>query len=72
MVHLGRMLIVMGCLLVLLGFMLTYGPRLPFRMGELPLDMQIHRGGFSFYFPLGTSIVISIVLTFLYGLMNKR
>ena len=72
MVHLGRLLIITGCVLVLIGFLLTYGPRLPIRIGQLPGDMYVHRGNFSFYVPLGTSVVISIVLTFLYGLMNKR
>ena len=72
MVHLGRMLMVMGCVIVLLGVLLTFGPRLPLKLGELPLDYYLHRGNFHFYFPLGTSIVISAVLTFVYGMMNKR
>ena len=50
-------------IVVLLGLSDDFGPRLPFRLGRLPLDFHIQRDNFSFYFPLGTSIVISIVLT---------
>jgi Protein of unknown function (DUF2905) len=45
---------------------------LPFRIGRLPLDIHIQRDNFSFYFPLGTSIVVSLVLTLVFGLLNRR
>jgi hypothetical protein len=48
------------------------GPRLPFRIGRLPLDFSYHRDNFSFYFPLGTSIVVSLVLTLIFALLNRR
>jgi len=63
---------VMGGVIVLIGLLLALGNRLPFRLGRLPLDIHIQRGNFSFYFPLGTSIVISLVLTLLFGLLKRR
>ena len=50
----------------------SLGPRLPFRIGRLPLDFHIQRDNFSFYFPLGTSILVSLVLTLVFGLLNRR
>ena len=53
--QIGRLLLVMGVLLALLGLILMLGPKLPFRLGRLPLDFHYRRDNFSFYFPLGTS-----------------
>ncbi|HYR82686.1 MAG TPA: DUF2905 domain-containing protein [Terriglobia bacterium] len=68
----GRLFIVLGAVILLLGFLLMLGSRLPFRIGRLPLDFHYQRGNFSFYFPLGTSILISIVLTLVFSLLNRR
>jgi hypothetical protein len=68
----GRMLMLMGAVIVVVGLLLTLGPRLPFRLGRLPLDFHVQRDNFSFYFPLGTSILLSIVLTLLFRLLNRR
>jgi hypothetical protein len=70
--QMGRFLVVMGGVLALLGVLFMLGPRLPFRLGRLPLDFHYQRDNFSFYFPLGTSIVISIVLTLIFGLLHRR
>ena len=70
--HMGRLLVVMGAVVALAGFLLMLGPKLPFRLGRLPLDFHYQRDNFSFYFPLGTSILISIVLTLVFGLLNRR
>jgi hypothetical protein len=70
--QLGRILIIAGGVIVLLGLFLTFGPRLPFRLGRLPLDFRYEKDNFGFYFPLGTSIVISIILTILVRLLTKR
>jgi len=70
--QLGRMLIVMGVVVVVVGLLMVFGSRLPFRIGRLPLDIHVQRGNFSFYFPLGTSILVSIVLTLVFGLLNRR
>ena len=55
--QLGRLLVVMGVVLALLGFIFMLGPKLPFRLGRLPFDFHYQRDNFSFYFPLGTSIL---------------
>jgi len=68
----GRPLIIAGVLIVIVGLFLTYGPKLPFRLGRLPLDFRFERNNFGFYFPLGTSIVISIIVTIILKLLTKR
>ena len=68
----GRLLVVTGGILALFGFLLMFGPKLPFRLGRLPLDFHYQRDNFSFYFPLGTSILISLLLTLVFGLLNRR
>ena len=68
----GRVLLVMGGAIALLGLFMIFGSRLPLRIGRLPLDIHIQRGNYSFYFPLGTSILVSIVLTLVFGLLNRR
>jgi len=68
----GRPLIIAGVLIVIVGVFLTYGPKLPFRLGRLPLDFRFERNNFGFYFPLGTSIVISIIVTIILRLLTKR
>jgi len=70
--NIGRMLLIMGIVLAVLGVILMLGPRLPFRIGRLPLDFHYQRDNFSFYFPLGTSIVLSLVLTLVFSLLNRR
>ena len=69
--QLGRLLIITGVILAVVGIILVLGPRLPFRLGRLPLDFHYQRDNFSFYFPLGTSILISVVLTLVFALLNR-
>jgi len=70
--QLGRTLIVFGAAVALLGFLVTYGGRLPFRLGRLPLDFRIEREHFTVYLPIGTSILISCLLTLVLMLLNRR
>ena len=70
--QLGRMLLVMGGVLAVLGLLLMLGPKLPFRIGRLPLDFHYQRDNFRFYFPLGTSILLSLLLTLVFSLLNRR
>jgi hypothetical protein len=70
--QLGRMLLVMGGVLALLGLILMLGPKLPFRLGRLPFDFHYQRDNFSFYFPLGTSILLSLLLTLVFFVLNRR
>ena len=66
------MLLIMGGVLALLGLLMMLGPKLPFRIGRLPLDFHYQRDNFSFYFPLGTSILLSLLLTLVFSLLNRR
>jgi Protein of unknown function (DUF2905) len=70
---LGRVLLVTGLLLALVGAALLATERLPWlRLGRLPGDLRIERGNFRFYFPLATSILLSVVLSLLLWLFGRR
>jgi DUF2905 family protein len=69
--ELGRALIVLGVVIAAVGLLLVLFGRLPW-LGRLPGDIAIQRGNWSFYFPLGTSILLSIVLTLLLWLIGRR
>jgi hypothetical protein len=68
--HMGKLLIVVGIVCILVGLLITYLPKIPF-LGKLPGDISIQRENFKFYFPLATSILISIILSLLLFLYNK-
>jgi hypothetical protein len=68
---LAKMLILFGVVLALLGGLLLLAGKIPF-LGRLPGDIVIRRERWSFYFPLTTSIVISILLTLLFSLFSRR
>ena len=69
----GRMLIITGSVMVLMGFLLTFGPKLPFGLGHLPyLDFYYQGTNVSFYFPLGSSILVSIVLSLVFALLRGK
>jgi hypothetical protein len=66
MAGLGKILLVTAAVLATLGLVLVAGERFPgLRIGRLPGDLSVERGSWRFYFPLGTSIVLSIVLSLL-------
>lgn len=67
---LGKMLVLAGLVLVGLGLVLLYGPKIPW-LGKLPGDITIRREHFTFYFPLASSILISILLTILFSLFRR-
>jgi hypothetical protein len=69
----GRMLLAMGVLLALVGVLFLLAARFPgLRIGRLPGDIAVERPGFKLYFPLGTSIVVSIVLSLALWLFSRR
>jgi hypothetical protein len=68
----GRTLIVLGVLLVIAGLAMEFAPRLPFRIGRLPGDIYIHRGNTTLYFPIVTCILVSVVLTLVLWIFNRR
>jgi hypothetical protein len=67
---LGRLLLVIGGVLVVLGLLLTFAGRVPW-LGRLPGDVVYRRGNLTFHFPLATSIVLSLVLTALLWLFRR-
>jgi hypothetical protein len=67
----GRLLIVIGAVLVLVGLVLTFAGRIP-GLGRLPGDLHIQRGNWSFYFPLATSLLLSVVLSIVFWLIGRR
>jgi hypothetical protein len=68
---LGRGLILLGGLLLAMGLLLTFGPRLPLRLGHLPGDFVWRSKNTVIYFPLGTCLLLSIVFSLL-GLLFRR
>ncbi len=67
----GRLLIVVGLVIVGLGILVALAGRLPW-LGRLPGDIYIRRGNFTFYFPVMTSIVLSVLLTLVLNLLSRR
>lgn len=61
----GKILLGLGAVLIVVGLLLIGLERLGIRSWRMPGDIAIHRDGFHLYFPLGTSILISIILTLL-------
>jgi hypothetical protein len=71
-VGIGRTLIVLGLVLVVAGIFLSFGDRLPLRIGRLPGDIVVRGKNSVFYFPLATSILLSVLLTLVMWLFNRR
>ena len=67
---LGKSLIVIGLIIAVIGVLLTLAGRIPW-IGRLPGDIYIKKENFTFYFPLATSIIISLVLTLILWLFRK-
>lgn len=70
MAEIGKMLILLGGLLIILGVLLSLGGKLPW-LGRLPGDIVIQRDNFTFYFPIVTSLLISIVLSLLFVFFRR-
>jgi hypothetical protein len=68
--QIGKAIVVMGIVLVAIGLVIWVLGGIP-GIGRLPGDIYIRRGNFTFYFPLATSILISIVLSLLLMLMRR-
>jgi hypothetical protein len=67
---LGRILIFVGLGIVVLGLLLTFSGKIPL-IGRLPGDIVFRRGNFTIYFPLATSILLSILLTVILWLFRR-
>jgi len=69
--EIGKLLIVVGALIAGVGVLIVLAGRLPW-IGRLPGDVYVQRGHVTFYFPLATSILVSIALTLVFWLIGRR
>jgi hypothetical protein len=69
--ELGKGIIVVGIILIGLGSIVALTGKIP-HMGRLPGDILIQKKNFTFYFPLATSVIISVVLSLILWLFSKR
>jgi len=67
---LARTLVIAGAVLLALGLLLHFGPSVPM-LGRLPGDIRIERPGMRFYFPITSSILVSVVLSLLLWLFSR-
>jgi len=69
----GRILLITGAAAIIIGLILIYGEKFPLlkSLGRLPGDIRIKRDNFSFYFPLTTCIILSILATIILRIISK-
>jgi hypothetical protein len=68
---LGKILLLVGGILVVLGLVFVLGWKIPF-LGKLPGDFNIRKAGLSIYFPVATCIILSVVLTIIVNLFFRK
>lgn len=71
MVEIGKGIIFIGIVIVIIGIILSFSDKLPFALGKLPGDIVYKKENTSFYFPITTSIIVSIILSLLLYLFGK-
>ncbi len=69
--QIGKVILAVGVVCIAIGGLLMLSGRIPW-VGKLPGDIYIQRKNFTFFFPLATSILISILLTLLFWLFGRR
>jgi len=67
----GRLLMTVGVIIVIIGAVFYFGGRF-IRLGRLPGDIHIRRGNFTFYFPVATCIILSLLLSAIMWLVRRR
>lgn len=67
--YLGKFLVIAGFALIGLGIILLFSDKIPF-LGKLPGDIVVKKRNFTFYFPIATSVLISIVLSIVFYLLG--
>jgi hypothetical protein len=70
MVDMGKTIILVGIIIVLFGAFITFSQKIPF-LGKLPGDIFYSKNGFTFYFPLATSILLSIIVSVILYLFRR-
>jgi len=66
----GKLLVIAGALIAVVGALVMFGGRLPLRLGRLPGDIAYRGKNSSFYFPVVTCLILSVVLTVVFWLVN--
>jgi hypothetical protein len=69
--YLGKLLIVIGVIVIAVGGLLLFSGKIPY-IGRLPGDILIQKKNYTFYFPLATSIIISLIITLVFWLLGRR
>jgi Protein of unknown function (DUF2905) len=69
--EIGKLLLILGAFLLIVGALLVVGARLPFRLGRLPGDVVYQGRHTTFYFPIVTCIVLSVVLSLAFWLIGQ-
>lgn len=69
--YIGKFLVILGVVIIVIGGLLLLSGKIPW-IGRLPGDIIIQRKNFTFYFPLATSILISLLLTLIFWIIGKR
>ena len=69
--EIGKLLIILGGLILVIGLFLSLGLRIPY-LGKLPGDISVDRGNVHFYFPIVTGLLLSVVLTILLNAFFRR
>jgi hypothetical protein len=67
----GKLLIALGLVLLAVGLLIHFGARMPFRLGRLPGDIHIRGRNSSFYFPVVTCLLLSMLLSFVMWLFRR-
>ena len=68
--NMGLILITVGVIIVIVGLLVYFSDRIPL-IGRLPCDIRIQRENFTFYFPLATSIILSILVSLILYLIRQ-
>ncbi|MDD4170452.1 MAG: DUF2905 domain-containing protein [Desulfotomaculaceae bacterium] len=68
---LGKTILIFGLVMVVIGVLMITGGKL-FGLGRLPGDILIQKENFSFYFPVATSIILSILITIIINILARR
>jgi hypothetical protein len=69
--QIARYIVIAGIVLIIIGGLVFLAARIGFPLGRLPGDIRIERGNGTFYFPLASSIIISILLTVLLNIIVR-
>jgi hypothetical protein len=69
-IEVGRFLIVAGTVIIIIGFVFVIADKIP--LSRLPGDIQLGSGKFKVYIPLGTSILLSVIITLILNFFSKK